>query len=162
MGEPILEIDNIKVRYSGLPVLQGISLTVKDGETVSVLGANGAGKSTLLRSGMGTQPKNHANFPADFNEKFFRELTKEYKREVKNAEGTIKSFEWYRPGNADNHSWDITIYNVAAREIIAADTCEKVIGLVDGVDWPVFNRFVAERDYFRTNAPALDKGTSQG
>jgi len=55
MGEPILEIDNIKVRYSGLPVLQGISLTVKEGETVSVLGANGAGKSTLLRAVMGTQ-----------------------------------------------------------------------------------------------------------
>ena len=55
MAEPILEIDNIRVRYSGLPVLQGISLTVKEGETVSVLGANGAGKSTLLRAVMGTQ-----------------------------------------------------------------------------------------------------------
>jgi len=55
MNQPILEIDNIKVRYSGLPVLQGISLTVKEGETVSVLGANGAGKSTLLRAVMGTQ-----------------------------------------------------------------------------------------------------------
>lgn len=56
MHTPILEIDNIKVRYSGLPVLQGISITVNPGETVSVLGANGAGKSTLLRAIMGTQP----------------------------------------------------------------------------------------------------------
>jgi branched-chain amino acid transport system ATP-binding protein len=48
-------IDNIKVRYSGLPVLQGISLHVDAGETVSVLGANGAGKSTLLRAVMGAQ-----------------------------------------------------------------------------------------------------------
>ena len=55
MDRPILEIKDIKVRYSGLPVLQGISLTVKEGETVSVLGANGAGKSTLLRAVMGTQ-----------------------------------------------------------------------------------------------------------
>jgi len=55
MSNPILEIDNIKVRYSGLPVLQGISLQVNPGETVSVLGANGAGKSTLLRAVMGTQ-----------------------------------------------------------------------------------------------------------
>ena len=55
MDRPILEIEDIKVRYSGLPVLQGISLTVKEGETVSVLGANGAGKSTLLRAVMGTQ-----------------------------------------------------------------------------------------------------------
>ncbi len=55
MVKPILEIDNIMVRYSGLPVLQGVSLTVNPGETVSVLGANGAGKSTLLRAVMGTQ-----------------------------------------------------------------------------------------------------------
>ena len=55
MAEQILEIDNIKVRYSGLPVLQGVSLQVNQGETVSVLGANGAGKSTLLRAVMGTQ-----------------------------------------------------------------------------------------------------------
>jgi branched-chain amino acid transport system ATP-binding protein len=56
MAEKILEIDNIKVRYSGLPVLQGVSLQVSQGETVSVLGSNGAGKSTLLRAVMGTQP----------------------------------------------------------------------------------------------------------
>ena len=55
MTEKILEIANIKVRYSGLPVLQGISLQVSQGETVCVLGSNGAGKSTLLRAVMGTQ-----------------------------------------------------------------------------------------------------------
>jgi len=55
MSQPIIDIQNIKVRYSGLPVLQGISLQVNPGETVSVLGANGAGKSTLLRAVMGTQ-----------------------------------------------------------------------------------------------------------
>ena len=55
MSEAILEIDNIKVRYSGLPVIHGISLHVNQGETVSVLGANGAGKSTLLKAVMGTQ-----------------------------------------------------------------------------------------------------------
>jgi branched-chain amino acid transport system ATP-binding protein len=52
----LLEIEDIKVRYSGLPVLQGISLHVGLGETVSVLGANGAGKSTLLRAIMGAKP----------------------------------------------------------------------------------------------------------
>ena len=55
MSEPILEIEDIKVRYSGLPVLQGVSLQVKPAETVCVLGSNGAGKSTLLRTVMGTQ-----------------------------------------------------------------------------------------------------------
>jgi branched-chain amino acid transport system ATP-binding protein len=52
----ILEIENIKVRYSGLPILHGISMQVAEGETVCVVGSNGAGKSTLLRAVMGTQP----------------------------------------------------------------------------------------------------------
>ncbi len=55
MDQPILEIEDIKVRYSGLPVLQGVSLQVNEAETVCVLGSNGAGKSTLLRAVMGTQ-----------------------------------------------------------------------------------------------------------
>ncbi len=56
MSNRILAIEDIKVRYSGLPVLQGVTLHVDAGETVSVLGANGAGKSTLLRAVMGSQP----------------------------------------------------------------------------------------------------------
>jgi branched-chain amino acid transport system ATP-binding protein len=55
MREHILQIENIHVRYSGLPVLHGVSLTLDPGETVCVVGANGAGKSTLLRAVMGSQ-----------------------------------------------------------------------------------------------------------
>ena len=55
MPQHILQVEDIKVRYSGLPVLQGISLEVGEGETVCVVGANGAGKSTLLRAIMGSQ-----------------------------------------------------------------------------------------------------------
>lgn len=55
MSDPILELRNIKVRYSGLPVLHGVSLSVAKGETVCVVGANGAGKSTILRAIMGAQ-----------------------------------------------------------------------------------------------------------
>ena len=52
----ILNTENIKVRYSGLPILHGISIEVAEGETVCVVGSNGAGKSSLLRAVMGTQP----------------------------------------------------------------------------------------------------------
>ena len=52
----LLQTEGIKVRYSGLPVLHGVSICIDAGETVCVVGANGAGKSTLLRSVMGAQP----------------------------------------------------------------------------------------------------------
>jgi branched-chain amino acid transport system ATP-binding protein len=54
MPQHILQVEDIKVRYSGLPVLHGISLEVGEGETVCVVGANGSGKSTLLRAIMGS------------------------------------------------------------------------------------------------------------
>ena len=56
MGTALLEIQDIWVRYAGMPVIQGLSLAVNSGETVCVVGANGAGKSTLLRAVMGKQP----------------------------------------------------------------------------------------------------------
>jgi len=55
MKSAILALQDIKVRYSGLPVIQGVSMEVDQGETVSVVGSNGSGKSTLLRAIMGTQ-----------------------------------------------------------------------------------------------------------
>jgi branched-chain amino acid transport system ATP-binding protein len=47
---PILEINDIHTYYGSIHALKGISLTVYDGEIVTLLGANGAGKSTTLRS----------------------------------------------------------------------------------------------------------------
>lgn len=44
-----LSADNVCFAYKGSPVLRGVSLTVKQGELVSLLGKNGAGKTTLLK-----------------------------------------------------------------------------------------------------------------
>jgi branched-chain amino acid transport system ATP-binding protein len=49
----MLELDNIVVGYGAGDVLKGLSLSVKSGEIVSLVGANGAGKSTTLRVIMG-------------------------------------------------------------------------------------------------------------
>jgi len=53
---PLLEIDDIQTYYGNIQALKGISLTVEEGECVTLIGSNGAGKSTTLRSVSGLTP----------------------------------------------------------------------------------------------------------
>ncbi|MGD8251590.1 MAG: ATP-binding cassette domain-containing protein, partial [Desulfobacterales bacterium] len=46
----MLTVDNLHVKYGNVEALHGISLDVKKGEIVTILGANGAGKSTTLNT----------------------------------------------------------------------------------------------------------------
>jgi branched-chain amino acid transport system ATP-binding protein len=51
---PLLELRGVSARYGPLTALHDVTLSVDDGEVVSLLGANGAGKTTTLRSISGT------------------------------------------------------------------------------------------------------------
>ena len=46
----LLSLENVHSYYGRIHALQGISLTVEEGEIVTLIGANGAGKSTTLRT----------------------------------------------------------------------------------------------------------------
>ncbi len=46
----LLEVDNIAVHYGRIQAIEGVTLSVEEGEVVSLIGANGAGKTTTMRS----------------------------------------------------------------------------------------------------------------
>jgi branched-chain amino acid transport system ATP-binding protein len=53
---PLLEVKDIATHYGSIQALRGVSLTVEEGEVVTIIGSNGAGKSTTLRSISGLTP----------------------------------------------------------------------------------------------------------
>ncbi|HEX5401743.1 MAG TPA: ABC transporter ATP-binding protein [Pseudonocardiaceae bacterium] len=52
----LLELSDVSVHYGRIGALSAISLTVEDGEIVSLIGANGAGKTTTMRAVSGIRP----------------------------------------------------------------------------------------------------------
>ncbi len=55
-GAPMLEVRDLKVAYGGIEAVKGLTLEVREGELVSLIGANGAGKTTTLKAITGLQP----------------------------------------------------------------------------------------------------------
>jgi branched-chain amino acid transport system ATP-binding protein len=49
MGEAMLSVNDVEVRYGAVPAIRNLSINVDRGEIVTMLGANGAGKTTTLR-----------------------------------------------------------------------------------------------------------------
>ena len=56
----LLELDSVAARYGPVQALHDVSLVVREGEVVAVLGANGAGKTTTLRAISGTVSRSGA------------------------------------------------------------------------------------------------------
>ncbi len=52
---PLLEARNLEKRFGGVRALQGVSLAIREGETLALVGDNGAGKSTLVKAFAGLQ-----------------------------------------------------------------------------------------------------------
>jgi len=56
MAATILKVDGLTVAYGGIQAVKGISLEVREGELITLIGANGAGKTTTLKAITGTLP----------------------------------------------------------------------------------------------------------
>jgi branched-chain amino acid transport system ATP-binding protein len=61
----LLEVKEIHVHYGGIEALKGVSLSVEQGEVVTLIGSNGAGKSTTLRAITGLTPASSGSVVID-------------------------------------------------------------------------------------------------
>ncbi len=61
----MLEIQDLYVNYGNLKIIQGVSMTVGDGEMISLVGSNGAGKTTLLKAISGLKSTNGGRIDFD-------------------------------------------------------------------------------------------------
>jgi branched-chain amino acid transport system ATP-binding protein len=64
----LLELEDIHTFYGNIEALKGISITVEEGEIVTLIGSNGAGKSTTLRSISGLTPPRQGSVRFDGKE----------------------------------------------------------------------------------------------
>jgi branched-chain amino acid transport system ATP-binding protein len=62
---PLLEIKDMAVAYGRIEALHGISISVEEGELVTLIGANGAGKTTTMRAISGVRPLSRGSIVFD-------------------------------------------------------------------------------------------------
>jgi len=61
----VLEVDRLHSGYGRIPILEGVSLSLKEGDVVGILGHNGMGKTTLLRTLIGEIKANQGTIRFD-------------------------------------------------------------------------------------------------
>jgi len=61
----MLEVNDLRSGYGGIPVLMGLSFRVADGEFVGILGHNGMGKTTMLKTLIGLIPTTAGRISVD-------------------------------------------------------------------------------------------------
>ena len=64
----MLELSDVHTFYGNIEALKGVSITVEEGEIVTLIGSNGAGKSTTLRSISGLTPPREGSITFEGNE----------------------------------------------------------------------------------------------
>jgi ABC-type branched-subunit amino acid transport system ATPase component len=64
----MLNVNGLRTGYGRIPILNGVSFTVNEGEFIGILGHNGMGKTTLLKALMGFLPATGGSVRFDGND----------------------------------------------------------------------------------------------
>jgi len=133
MSDALLEVEGLTKRFGGFLAVDGVDLTVRQGECVGLIGPNGSGKSTLVNCLCGTL-QNEAG-QVTFDGQAMDGLPAHRRARL----GLARSFQLPRPFNtltvADNLRIPL-LYTVNARggtklsEAQIAERCEELVGLV--------------------------------
>ena len=62
---PLVEMRNIRVSFGGVHAVDGVTIDLRAGEVVGLVGGNGAGKSTLIRALSGAHPPDEGEIYID-------------------------------------------------------------------------------------------------
>ena len=94
MNKTILSVMDLSANYGPIRALRGVSLSVREGETVAVIGANGAGKTSLMRAISGILPLSggRANFDGlELGKARAHELARRGMLHVPEGRGTLQT-----------------------------------------------------------------------
>jgi ATPase subunit of ABC transporter with duplicated ATPase domains len=152
-GKDVLEVASVSKAYGAKEVLRDVSLTVRRGEKVAVIGPNGLGKSTLLKIVMGRleADRGTARFGHEVRAGYFAQ---DHHELLRDAAMTPLDYLW----EACPHDGTSTVRGALGRVLFSGDDVEKPVGALSGGEAArlIFGRIIAEKP----NVLVLDEPTN--
>jgi iron(III) transport system ATP-binding protein len=113
-----LSVDDLHLDYGDNPVLKGVSMTLKQGEVVSLLGPSGSGKTTLLRAVAGLEAPKRGRIAIGERNVFDSATRKEVPAEDRNLGLVFQSYAlWPHKTVFDNVAYPLQLRKTPAAEI---------------------------------------------
>ncbi|HVS14589.1 MAG TPA: ABC-F family ATP-binding cassette domain-containing protein [Thermoanaerobaculia bacterium] len=92
-GKQVLEVKGISKAYDGMPVLEEVTLEVRRGERVAIIGPNGIGKSTLLKIAIGQVKADRGEVEWGYETRFGY-FAQDHKEQLGTPRQTVEAWLW--------------------------------------------------------------------